>query len=97
MTSPHNYDSSSQTKASQSFKKELAELLMETGLGRFLDRQALLNTHLADLQEKADVLSINTYHFVTSKTQKGWQPRGLGESVHRCDEVEALLNHSDRL
>ena len=59
-------------------KTEIIELLMETELGRGLGKQALLNMRLADLQNKANALSIAVTKTLTTKICKGWVGKGKG-------------------
>ena len=51
---------------------------METELGRGLGKQALLNMRLADLQNKANALSIAVTKTPTIKICKGWVGKGKG-------------------
>ena len=52
--------------------------MMKTDLGQGLGKQALLNMHVKDLQEKATALSIEIERIVTSKLQKGWYGKPTG-------------------
>jgi hypothetical protein len=54
-------------KAFKLRKKGLVELLMKTDLGQGLGKQALLNMHVKDLQEKAAALSMEIERIATTE------------------------------